>query len=290
VSPARWAYLLLVPVVAFAQRQIDGRIGVYRTHEEALYLTGRQLRRLAPGFNDLLADLYWLRTVQYYGSQRIWGGGHYDLLAPLIDVVTDLDPRLEIAYRYGAIFLSEKPPVGAGDPQKGVAILEKGVRNNPLNWRLRQDLGFLLFTFLGDSKRGADVLMEAARLPGAPFWLESLAAQVLYKGGDRETSRRIWKGMYEQAEEGPMKYNALAHLRYLDALDQAEAIGRLVRAYEARTGRRPDSLDQLRAAGLLRGAPVDPSGTPFAYDQETGRVTIDRRSELWRPLDTGGTQ
>lgn len=287
---ARWAFLLLVPAVCFAQRQIDGRLGDHRAQEEVLYLTGKQLRRLAPGFEDLLADLYWLRTVQYYGSQRIWGGGHYDLLAPLIDVVTDLDPRLEIAYRYGAIFLSEKPPVGAGDPQTGVAILEKGVRNNPLNWRLRQDLGFLLFTFLGDSKRGADVLMEASRLPGAAFWLESLAAQILYKGGDRETSRRIWKGMYDQAEEGPMKYNALAHLRYLDALDQAEAIGRLVRVYEERTGRKPDSLDQLRTVGLLRGAPVDPSGAPFAYDQETGRVSIDRKSELWRPLETGGTQ
>ena len=290
MRPLRWAFVLLVPVVALVQRQIEGRLGAYRAQEDALYLSGKQLSRLAPGFEDLLADLYWLRTVQYYGGQRIWGGSRYDLLAPLIDVVTDLDPRLEIAYRYGAIFLSEKPPVGAGDPRTGVAILEKGVRNNPLNWRLRQDLGFLIFTFLDDSKRGADVLMEAARLPGAPFWLESLAAQVLYKGGDRETSRRIWKGMYEQAEEGPMKYNALAHLRYLDALDQAEAIGRLVRAYEARTGRKPESLDQLRAAGLLRGAPADPSGTPFAYDQETGRVSIDRKSELWRPLETGGTQ
>lgn len=282
---ARWAFLLLVPVAPLAQRQIDVRLGVYRAQQDALYLTGKQLRRLAPGFEDLLADVYWLRTVQYYGGQRIWGGGHYELLAPLIDAVTDLDPRLEIAYRYGAIFLSEKAPVGAGDPRTGVAILEKGIRNNPLNWRLRQDLGFFLFTFLGDSKRGAEVLTEAARLPGAPFWLESMAAQILYKGGDRETSRRIWRGMYDQAEEGPMKYNALAHLRYLDALDQAEALTRLVRAYEERTGRKLDSLDQLRAAGLLRAVPVDPSGTPFVYDRETGKVSLDRRSELWRPLE-----
>ena len=282
---ARWAFLLLVPLAPFAQRQIDARLGPYRAQEEALYLTGKQLRRLAPGLEDLMADLYWLRTVQYYGGQRIWGGGHYQLLAPMIDVVTDLDPRLEIAYRYGAIFLCEKPPVGAGDCELGVAILEKGVRDNPLNWRLRQDLGFFLFTFLDEPKRGAEVLMEAARLPGAPFWLESMAAQILYKGGDRETSRRIWKGMYDQAEEGPMKYNALAHLRYLDALDQAEALMRLVRAYEERTGHKPESLDQLRAAGLLRAPPVDPSGTPFVYDRETGKVSLDRKSELWRPLE-----
>jgi hypothetical protein len=288
VSLGRWAFVLLVPVVPFVQRQLDERFGAYRAQEEALYLTGPQLRRLSPGFEELMADLYWLRTVQYYGGQRLWGGGRYELLAPLVDIVTDLDPRLEIAYRYGAIFLCEKPPVGAGECERGIALLEKGVRNNPLNWRLRQDLGFFLFTFLDDAKRGAEILQEAARLPGAPFWLDALAAQILYKGGDRETSRRIWKGMYDQAEEGPMKFNALAHLRYLDALDEADELARLVRLYEQRTGHKPDSLDQLRSAGLLRRPPVDPSGAPFSYDRETGTVKIDRKSELWRPLDSGG--
>ena len=89
MSLGRWAFVLLVPVVPFVQRHVDASLGVYRAQEEALYLTGKQLRRLSPGFEDLMADLYWLRTVQYYGSQRIWGGGHYELLAPLIDVVTD---------------------------------------------------------------------------------------------------------------------------------------------------------------------------------------------------------
>jgi hypothetical protein len=290
VRPARLAFLLFLPVVPIAQRQIDARLGVYRAQEQALYVTGEQVRRLSDGFVDLMADLYWLRTVQYYGSQRLWGGQHYELLAPLADVVTTLDPTLEIAYRYGAVFLSESAPVGAGDPRAGVALLEKGVRNNPLNWRLRQDLGFFMFTFLDDAKGGAQVLVDAARLPGAPFWLASLGAEVLHKGGDRETSRRIWKGMYDQAEEGPMKYNALAHLRYLDASEQAEALTRLVAAYEQRTGRKPDSLEQLRAAGLLRRPAVDPSGAAFSYDRETGVVSISTTSELWRPIGPGGKQ
>jgi hypothetical protein len=274
--------------VPIAQRQLDARLGAASAARDALYLSGPQIRRLSPGFEDLMADIYWLRTVQYYGQQRIWGDQGFELLGPLVDVVTDLDPRLEIAYRYGAIFLCEKPPVGAGQCERGVALLEKGIRANPANWRLRQDLGFFIFTFLDDAPRGADVLREAARLPGAPFWLESLAAQILYRGGDRETSRRIWKGIYDQGEEGPMKYNALAHLRYLEALDAADALAALVRVYEQRTGHKPDSLEDLRSAGLLRRPPVDPSGAPFSYDRETGTVSIDTRSELWRPLDTGG--
>ena len=49
----RWAFVLLVPVVPFAQRQIDVRLGGYRAQEESLYLTGKQLRRLAPGLEGL---------------------------------------------------------------------------------------------------------------------------------------------------------------------------------------------------------------------------------------------
>lgn len=282
------AALCFLPVVVLAQRQIDLRLSVFRPQEEALYLTGEQIRRLSPGFEDLMADVYWLRTVQYYGYQRLWGGQRYALLNPLVDIVTDLDPRLEIAYHYGAIFLCESHPTGAGDCPRGLALLEKGIRHNPTNWRLRQDLGFFTFTFLADAQKGAQILREAARLPGAPFWLETLAAEILHKGGDRETSRRIWRQLYEQSEEGPVKYNALAHLRYLDALDQADALTRLVRVYEERTGRRPASLDELFRAGLLRRPPVDPAGVPFSYDRESGRVSISRQSELWRPLETGG--
>jgi hypothetical protein len=288
VRAAPLAALCFVPGVVLAQRQIDLRMDAFRAQEQALYLTGEQIRRLSPGFEDLMADVYWLRTVQYYGHQRIWGGQRYELLDPLVDIVTDLDPRLEIAYHYGAIFLCEKHPAGAGDCARGIALLEKGVRHNPTNWRLRQDLGFFTFTFLGDAEKGAQILVEAARLPGAPFWLEALAAEILHKGGDRETSRRIWRQMYEQSEEGPIKYNAWAHIRFLDALDEADALTRLIRVYEERTGRRPASLDELRTAGLLRRPPVDPAGVPFSYDRESGKVSISRQSELWRPLDPGG--
>jgi hypothetical protein len=68
-----------------------------------LYLwSGEHVKRLVPGFENLAADLYWLRTVQYFGGQRLFvSDKRFELLRPLIDITTTLDPRLEIAYRYG---------------------------------------------------------------------------------------------------------------------------------------------------------------------------------------------
>ena len=280
----RALFAALVLAVPWTQSRIEARAGAFRATEESLYLwSGRHVRLLAPGFEGLAADLYWLRTVQYFGSQRVFGSGkRFDLLLPLIEITTSLDPRMEIAYRYGAIFLSEPQPVGAGRPQDGVAVLERGVERVPGSWRLRQDLGYWHFLFLKDASRGAQVLLEASKLPGAPYWLRTLAADILTRGGERATSRRIWESMYASSE-GSIRENARVHLRELDALDVADALTAAVKSYERDAGRRPGSLGSLPSA-LRKGLPlVDSAGFPFHYDPSTGRVSLSPRSPLWRP-------
>lgn len=280
----RLLLLLLLPLVPLLQDRIDAQLGAYRATEEALYLwSGRHVRRLVPGFEDLAADVYWLRTVQYFGGQRLFSREKkFELLRPLIDITTNLDPRLVIAYKYGATFLCEQPPEGAGRPDEGIAVLERGVAVMPQDWRLRQELGFFHFVFRNDPQKAAEVLMEASKLPGAAFWLKNLAAMVLAKGGRRESSRAIWRQLYEDAE-GPMRDNALQHIKILDAYDDADAVQSRVAEFERRTGRRPETLDELRSAGLIRGPAVDGSGAPFLYDPRSGTVRVSPQSKLWRP-------
>jgi hypothetical protein len=279
--------LLLAPLVPLSQGRIEQRLGAYRAQEEVLYFrSGEQVRRLFPGYESLAADLYWLRTVQYYGGERRFTAGadkRFELLRPLVEITTTLDPRLEIAYRYGAIFLSEAPPGGAGRPHEGIEVMEKGVRNLPRSWRLRQELGFFHFLYLHDAARASEVLMEAAAIPGSAFWLRTLAADLLAKGGDREASRRMWRQLYEREDEGVLRQNARVRLRHLDALDEADALTARVAEYARRRGRRPARLEDLRASGLWSGPLGDPEGTPFSYDEATGKVTVSTQSPLWRP-------
>jgi tetratricopeptide (TPR) repeat protein len=267
--------------VLATQTRVDRSLAALPPRSPGLW-AGREMKRLVPGFEGPFADIYWLRTVQYYGGQRAFASkARYELLYPLIDITVTLDPRLEIAYRYGATFLAEPLPSGAGDPQKAVAVLERGVKALPENWRLRQYLGFIIFLFLHDSDRAAKVLNEAAELPGAAFWLRTLAADLLQRGGERQAARSMWKQMYEQAEEGSIKENARLRLRQLDALDQADALTAAAVAIEKRTGRKPASLAEIGA--LARQRVVDPTGVPFEYDPKKGTVEISPRSILWRP-------
>jgi hypothetical protein len=256
-----------------------------RPERQMLYLwSGEHVASLLPGFEGLAADVYWLRTVQYYGAQRAYDAEpRYELLGPLIEITTTLDPRLEIAYRYGAVFLSEARPLGAGRPREGVELLKKGVRNLPDSWVLVQQLGFFNYLFLGDSVGAAVMLNQAGKRPGAPFWFGTMAADLLAKGGDRPTARRMWQQMYEQSELGVIKQNAAARLRIYDSLDRADRLTALVASYHTRTGRNPRRLAELVASGLWRGPLTDVADVAFDYDEKSGRVSIAQHSPMWRP-------
>jgi hypothetical protein len=274
----------LIAAMVATQGALERRLGPFRAQEETLYMwSGEQVKRLAPGFRNLAADVYWLRTVQYYGGERLFSEDkRFELLTPLTEITTTLDPRLEVAYRYGAIFLCEPRPVGAGRPREGVALLERGALNVPHSWRLRQDLGFYTFIFLGESQRAAQILLEASSIPGAAFWLKNLAAQILENAGNRVSARRMWQQMYDQAEGGFIKANARERLRVLDALDQADRLSAAALDFEKRFGRTPRDLAELRARGLAPVALTDPEGIPFDYDPASGRVTVSKKSPLWR--------
>jgi hypothetical protein len=252
---------------------------------EGLHVTsGTTVERAALSFDALLSDVYWMRAIQHFGRERRGlGTGRYAELQGLLDVATSLDPRFVIAYRFGALFLAEPLPGGAGQPDQGIALLEKGLRFDPRKWEYLQDIGFLYYWQYGDYARAAAAFARAADIPGAPWWLRPLAATTLEKGGDRQSSRVLWTAMLDQAQDDWQRTTASRRLLQLDALDELDRLREEVSAYRARHGRPPASWQAMIAAGWLRGLPVDPSGTPYLYDPESGLLTVAKDS-LLHPL------
>ena len=74
--------------IALLRRLDQLRTGA--TLEDVLYISSpKALKRLSLGYDGLLADIYWTRAVQYFGSKHHEGAQHYDLLAPLLEITTD---------------------------------------------------------------------------------------------------------------------------------------------------------------------------------------------------------
>ena len=50
-----------------------------------------------------------------------------------------------MAYEFGSSFLAPDPPFGAGQPKSAIDLMNYGIQNNPDNWKLYYDLGFVYF-------------------------------------------------------------------------------------------------------------------------------------------------
>jgi len=277
------AVLMLSALSIWLQAERD-RWPLPTNSEETLYLSQRATSRIVFAHRALVSDLYWLRAVQYFGghtriAQARQAGvlgpppalaaappDAFNLLYPLLDITTTLDPRFNIAYRFGAVFLSEKYPHGPGRPDLAVALLEKGLRNSPEKWQYWQDIGFVYYWSVHDYLKASAAFRRGADLPGAPWWMRSLAATMLAKGGDRNTSRLLWTQLYDTANNEYARNAAKMKLMQLKAIDD---------------------LEQLQAAldrGVLRSLPRDPAGTPYRVGPGS-RVELSPESPLF-PLPT----
>jgi hypothetical protein len=184
--------LMLAAVSTLTARDRNYPRSTAETRE--LYVTsGDTVGRLALGFDGVLADIYWIRAIQHYGRDRrsLTYAGRYELLHPLIDITTTLDPHFATAFHFGALFLAEPLPMGPDRLDLGIAMLEKGLRAEPTRWQYAQYLGFLHYWHSGDRQEAGRQFQRAAAMPGAPIWLQPLAANMFIDGGDRATARSI---------------------------------------------------------------------------------------------------
>jgi hypothetical protein len=239
------------------------------------------LKRIALGFDALAADGYWIRAIQHYGGDRLdrSRARRYELLYPLLDITTSLDPYFNIAYRFGAIFLSEPYPGGPGRPDQAIALLRKGIAVQPTRWQYYHDIAFVHYWALRDPIAAATWFRRAAEQPGAPNWLMPVAAAMLVQGSDRASARFLWQQMLGADQEW-LRRRAQHALQQLDALDEIDRLNAIV----AQTPKPPDepyTWEWLARARGFRGFPVDPSGTRYELDPATGKVTVAESSLLF---------
>ncbi|MGA8538461.1 MAG: hypothetical protein WB566_03130 [Terriglobales bacterium] len=249
--------------------------------QEALYLrSSKVLRRLSLGYTGLVADIYWTRAVQYFGQQHHNGSSDFRLLAPLLEVTTELDPRLLPAYEFGANFLAPKPPNGAGLPGSALQLMKYGIEHNPDQWRLYYNLGFLYYTELKDYAHAADAFAAGAKLPVTNQFMPILAARMAQHAGEFDTARMLWFTAYQSTKEAQVRENAVQHLLALQVDEEVTRLEQVVEKYRAETGRLPESMGDLERAGFIHGAQVDPKGHLYKLMPD-GRIEVQDPEKLY---------
>jgi hypothetical protein len=285
---------VLMTFAVVVRRELDVRYPPPEPTEETLYLTsGAALQRLSLGYRSLAADLYWIRAIQHFGGtrQRVFipgqapapraaGAEPYRLLHPLLDLTTTLDPYFTVAYRFGSLFLAEPYPGGPGRPDLAIALLQKGLAAEPDKWEYMHDIGFVYYWWHRDYQTAGEWFAKAGEAPGAPWWMRSMAAVTLANGGDRNSSRQLWRAILESATVEYQRNHAQRALAQLQALDDIDQLRMVVDRYTQAIGHPPSDWPTLVRAGMLPGVPLDPTATPYAIDA-AGVVDLARESTLY---------
>ncbi len=267
-----------------------------RFEEESLYLTGKTLKRASLGFNGLVADWYWMRSLQYVGRKILENPGQLELdklnkldmrlLYPLLDTATTVDPQFLLVYKYGSIVL---PAVNEED---AIKLTLKGIEQNPNEWRLNQHLGYIYWK-RGDYKKASETYDAGAKKPGAPQWLTEMSARMSAQGGSTATAREIYTRLYEQSDDKSIKELMLRRLAQVESFEERDAIRTVLTSYRERTGKcasdwRP-LVTELRAVRLAsgkplrfdqRGTPIDPSDAPYVLNTSSCDVILDLNSKV----------
>ncbi|MEK6323804.1 MAG: hypothetical protein AABN33_19345 [Acidobacteriota bacterium] len=284
------------------QRWVDKTSSRPPISEEALYLSsGNTIKKMSLGMEALAADIYWIRTVQYFGRKVIDSGKplsaavstdlRMDLLAPLLNIVVTLDPQHIPAYRFGAIFLPER------DLPAAIALVERGVSENPNEWRLYQDLAYIYWQAGKASaaeeqadyyQKSADWFGKGGEVPGAPWWMRDLSGLMRIKGGSREAARAVYSA-YLTSDDQNVRAQAIERLKQLRSLDELDAINALLSRYKETTGACPAELralaSRLRSMNLTindDSMPVDPDGFSYSYNAAKCRAELAFESTVPR--------
>lgn len=277
------------------------RISLPESYEdEDLSLQGKRLKGFALGGEGLMADWYWMQSLQYLGGKLVrtesetinlndLRGLNPRLLYPYLDNATDLDPKLMAAYTYGATMLP------AIDNDQAIALTQKGIANNPDSWNLYHLLGYIYWTNK-DYDKAAKAYDEGIKIEGAPQFMKLMAASLRTQGGSRETARAMYGQMLASNPDQQTKSNAEFRIQELDFLDERDAIDAALKSFKERQGRCASTWNELvpslRNVKLPAGNEfeldksdnlVDPTGMPYMIDAASCRVQLGPESTLPRP-------
>ncbi len=273
--------LFLAASIPF-QVKIDDIRGKFRSVKESVYISSSTLRKVSLGYKELLADIYWLRALHYFGSKPLEAQSP-ELLSHYFGIITDLDPNFVNAYRYGGTFLAEPPPFGLGETRKGIELFDKGRMNNPENYRLPLEEGFIYYFYLKDYEKAAVLFKEASDKPGmSPLRkasMKGMAAAAHAKGGNRELSKKIWEIIYETSPSEGRRNFALRNIKEIDTVSIEEELTEALRKYKKAYHKIPTSPEELVEAGFIENIPEPPVGGDFII---APRIESVKNTELAR--------
>ncbi len=261
----------LSSAAVFQQRIDTGRSRA--SDEELLYLPNdKLLNHFTAGMSSIVADMLWLECIQYTSREFHSQERKFTWLDHIANTVVRLDPYFTGAYQFGGTLLA-----AIGADGKALDLLERGCVKRPDRYEIPFEIA-KIYVMNRRAEEGAAasasyfLTMAAGLAPAAQAnYLANWAYAIQSKNGISDVGQRIWEQLYQTSSNSMMRELAARNLQLLGLQQLCDALNGVAARYAQQHGRAPQSLDELRNAGLIQSEPPDPLGGHFFIDQ-TGQV------------------
>jgi len=175
---------------------------------ESKFLKPETVKMFCLGHEQLAADLYWLRFIQYIGDGNARRTDKYENAYDYLDLVTSLDPRFTQPYWFAAF------TVGAEMKRPDLAqkLIERGIQANQDNWYLPFIAGINQYLFAHNEDAAAKYYRLAAKFPDAPKWLGRQAEILQAKIPSLVKEVNTWDTIYRNSADPLVKERAKERL------------------------------------------------------------------------------
>jgi tetratricopeptide (TPR) repeat protein len=196
----------------------------------------RYVKLLTSGFTAVAADIYWIKTVLYFGkrtnntdfpmiTKQLLGEQYteeyqkweadakvrYTYMADMINMVVELDPYFLDPYFFGGLMLSMK----YGNSDKSIALLQKGIPYFSDKWQFNYLLGFNYYFYKGNTLDAAKHFIRAAEFPDCPDMIKRFGVAVLKDLSRRGIAIEFIQGQIEQTKNPELRTELKAILKEL---------------------------------------------------------------------------
>ena len=209
------AWLSALALVGLYGASIGAMRGWEAHHPVTEYLSvppASTIRTLGAGFDNMVASGLYLQFVNYFGKHVARDRVYHNLM-PVLDVITDLDPKFAGAYYMGALALGDN-----GQMQDLETLLAKSVKAMPDDWRVAYDAGMSLFVFADTPEeymKAAAYFKRAASHPEAEPKAAFMEARAYHVSDRRDLVIRIWLDLYQRSPSKEAREVAARSLRRL---------------------------------------------------------------------------
>jgi hypothetical protein len=262
VGTTVWNYTSFDPVVERVKRQSPELNPVPRVEV---------VRVFTMGMDALVADLYWISAVNYFGNnfnQRVC----YAQLPSYMRLVTSLAPNFESAYRFAGLSI----PCNDGKAwlyvDEADQFLREGIKRFPSNILMRLVLSYYLSSLKGDLVAAESELVEASKVKGCPEYVLGLATRMRTARGDLDGARQLAEELLANAPNDAAKDALRRRQREIESLKNINILNQARVVYEDRTKGQLKTIQDLVTSGLVNRIPSDPMEGEYVFDANSNEI------------------